>query len=580
VRAIIAEIGGITSHGANLAREYKIPCFNLAGAAKILKEGQKINILPSGKILLKKEMKRKFKPILTTPKVLSKKHGWYLTQTYARSPLESFLEKEGIKITPKVLFGRKLAKYYFDKSGLRWVRDFPMPDKIAKKIIQDEKWFFKKVRERKKLYKRIRKYTRSLVEKLQKKKLDLSKSLAELEKIRKIYIARRPYTALTQHPLDFVEEDFHKLAAFLPKIKRTKLFDAAARTEYAKALARLKNPPPSRQKTIVFPGENLTFIKAEINYRQKLKLSKEIKKYLSKKPKAFQKEFKRYCEAIFLLTKLSDETAYLRQTLGDCLIKILEKIADYLLEKKKISKKEEVLKFSSRPSFKFKGGHEILTKFDLASEKIIFKTIRKIFPKHDILSEEAGYNDFESKKFLWICDPLDGTTNFSMKNPLFAVSIALAAFSKIVFGAVYIPVLKEIFWAKKGGGAYLNNKRIFVSRQKNLRKSFLTYCHGSKDIKNIKRAIRAYNYFKLNAADARQLGSAAAELAWVACGRTEAIMIPGVPVWDVAAGLLLVREAGGVATDWRGKEWNLKSRDILASCGKIHQPVLKVLKKI
>lgn len=343
-KAIIAQAGGLTSHGANLAREYKIPCFNLPRAARILKENKEIEISPSGKILPSLKVKKKLEPVLAKPKISPKKYNWYLTRTYIRSPLESFLEKEGIERTPQILFDQKRkARCYFDESGLRWVKGFPTPDAVAKKIIQEPKWFSKKVRERKKLYQKIKKDTSELVGKIRKNQLSLSDCLRELEKIHRIYIERRPYTALTQHPLDFIEKDFYKLSDFIPLPLKIKLFDRLLRTEYAKALSRLKMPPPIRRKKIIFHSENLIYPKTKINYQERFKLEREIKKLLFKKPKPFQEKFKRYSETIFLLTKLSDETAYLRQILRVCLIKILEKIGNFLIKKGKVDKVENLL---------------------------------------------------------------------------------------------------------------------------------------------------------------------------------------------------------------------------------------------
>lgn len=229
-----------------------------------------------------------------------------------------------------------------------------------------------------------------------------------------------------------------------------------------------------------------------------------------------------------------------------------------------------------RATLKFK--HEIATKTDLGAEKIILNIIKKEFPTHRILSEEAGKN-YKKSDFLWVVDPLDGTTNYSMQNPIFNVSIGLFHQKEIVLGVVYAPLLHELYVAEKNKGTTLNGKKLHVSKTGNFHKSLLTFCHGHRE-KNIKRAIKAYNFFKLKGFDTRQLGSAALEMAFVAAGRTESIMIPGAHPWDVAAGTLLVREAGGKVTDFKGREWNLKSHDMLASNGKIHNQLLKFLKNI
>jgi myo-inositol-1(or 4)-monophosphatase len=229
-----------------------------------------------------------------------------------------------------------------------------------------------------------------------------------------------------------------------------------------------------------------------------------------------------------------------------------------------------------RATLKFK--HEIATQADLGAEKIILSLLRKNFPQHQILSEEAGFVGKKSDYF-WLVDPLDGTTNYSMQNPLWSISIALAYKKEIILGVVYAPLLGELFVAEKGRGATLNGKKIHVSHTSNFHRSLLTFCHGHRE-KDIKRAIRAYNYFKLKGFDTRQLGSAAIETCFVATGRTESIMIPGTHPWDVAAGALIVEEASGKVTDFQDQDWNIGLHDILASNGKVHKELLKFLKKL
>jgi len=230
----------------------------------------------------------------------------------------------------------------------------------------------------------------------------------------------------------------------------------------------------------------------------------------------------------------------------------------------------------NRETVKLKARHEIVTRADLLSEKIILGEIRKNFPEHGILSEETGLSPAKGNEdFLWIIDPLDGTTNFSMHNPLWCVSIALARGREIVLGVVYAPVLEELYAAEKGGGAFRNGEKIKVSARS--RKALHAFCHGRED-KDIKRALKYYRKQKLSGLDCRQMGSAAIELAYVAGGRIESLMIPGANLWDVAAGALLAREAGGKVTDFAGKEWNLESKDILASNGVVHKELLKVIK--
>ena len=225
-----------------------------------------------------------------------------------------------------------------------------------------------------------------------------------------------------------------------------------------------------------------------------------------------------------------------------------------------------------------KSKHEIVTTADKLAEKIILKEIKKNFPTHQILSEESGLTKNKSD-FVWIVDPLDGTTNFSLHNPLFAVSIALTYKNEPILGVVYVPMMNDIYFAIKNNGAYLNNQKLTVSKTNKLENSITTYCHGKK-LSEVKLANKIYNQLKLKGKDCRHLGTAAIELAMVARGLTEAFVIPGAMSWDVAAGALLVREAGGLVTDFNSNDWNSKSKNILASNRKIDQEFLKIIKKI
>ena len=233
----------------------------------------------------------------------------------------------------------------------------------------------------------------------------------------------------------------------------------------------------------------------------------------------------------------------------------------------------------NRANVRMKSKHEVVTPADLAAEKIILKAIKKHFPDHKILSEEAGQIGSDESNYLWVVDPLDGTTNFSMGNPLFSISIALAKNNQIVLGIIYIPFLDELYLAEKGKPTTLNNKKIKVSEKNKISNALLTFCHGN-DEQSIKRAINIHYNFKTAAKDIRQIGSAAIELAWVARGKTEAIIIPGAHSWDVAAGVLLVRQAGGTVTDMLGHEWNLNSEGIIATNKKISDNLIRIVKNI
>jgi myo-inositol-1(or 4)-monophosphatase len=231
----------------------------------------------------------------------------------------------------------------------------------------------------------------------------------------------------------------------------------------------------------------------------------------------------------------------------------------------------------NRADVQLKSRFEILTRADLLSEEIILKEIRKNFPYHHIFSEETGDNKAVSDYF-WIIDPLDGTTNFFMHDPLWAISIAVAYRGELVLGIVYAPVLGEFYLAQKGEGASLNGRPIKVSAIAK-DKVVNLFCHGHNEAA-IKKAVKYYAYQKLHGFDCRQLGSAALELAYVAGGRVESIFIPGADLYDVAAGVLLVKEAGGKVTDLANKEWKIESKDMIASNGKVHGDILGVFKKI
>ncbi|MCX6785658.1 MAG: inositol monophosphatase family protein [Candidatus Komeilibacteria bacterium] len=232
-------------------------------------------------------------------------------------------------------------------------------------------------------------------------------------------------------------------------------------------------------------------------------------------------------------------------------------------------------KFDRSHGLKIKSKDQIQTWVDLAAEKIILAKIKKHFPSHKIFSEEAGSNH-KSSDYYWIIDPLDGTTNYSMHLPAYGVSIGLAYKNEMVLGVTFMPELNELTVAEIGKGAFINNEKIHVSRQNALSKSLLTFCHGSM-VHDIKRAIKLYSRFKIKGFDFRQIGCAVMEFNFVAAGRTEAIMLPGANLYDVAAGELIVKEAGGRVSDFKNKDWNIFSKDILASNGLIHNSVLKII---
>lgn len=225
------------------------------------------------------------------------------------------------------------------------------------------------------------------------------------------------------------------------------------------------------------------------------------------------------------------------------------------------------------------GIHNLVTQYDLLSEKTIVLHIKKKFPHHNILSEEMGEID-NCDKITWIIDPLDGTVNFAHQIPMFAVSIAIQNASEIVSGVIYHPLTDELFVAEKSKGAFLNGKKIKVTNTKKLKDAILatgfSYNFLKGPEKNIKKLINILNF----GLPIRRIGSACLDLAYVAAGRFDGFWESGLGPWDIAAGKLLIEEAGGIITNWDGSSFVLKSKNaILATNPNIFKETLKVLHK-
>lgn len=216
-----------------------------------------------------------------------------------------------------------------------------------------------------------------------------------------------------------------------------------------------------------------------------------------------------------------------------------------------------------------------VTNADLESEKIILSTLREKFPEFSILSEEAGKEDKDSD-YMWVVDPLDGTTNYTIRNPFFDVSIALTYKSEPIVGVVYSPFQDELFYAERGKGARMNDEKIAVSNTDSMEKSIHTFCNASDRGSTLKMA-GIWRRLKLLNPRVRQIGAGALELGYTACGRVDSFMMVKMNPWDVAAGTLLVREAGGRVTDFSGREFDISCRDILASNGRLHDKLLEII---
>jgi myo-inositol-1(or 4)-monophosphatase len=230
-----------------------------------------------------------------------------------------------------------------------------------------------------------------------------------------------------------------------------------------------------------------------------------------------------------------------------------------------------------------KGDIDLVTEADLASERLIIDRIKSHYPRHSILAEESGDSESAnpvsgSSEWKWIVDPLDGTTNFAHAYPCFCVSIALERAGQIEIGVVYDPMRDEMFAAERGGGTTLNGRRILVSAVAELNSAML--CTGFPyDVRERPHFALDFTNFTMAAQAVRRDGSAALDLAYVACGRFDGFWEDGLNPWDVAAGVLLIQEAGGVVTDFSGGPLNIYTPKVLVSNGQIHEQMIRVLKR-
>jgi myo-inositol-1(or 4)-monophosphatase len=220
----------------------------------------------------------------------------------------------------------------------------------------------------------------------------------------------------------------------------------------------------------------------------------------------------------------------------------------------------------------------LVTEIDKKSEALIIEMIRKKYPDHDFLAEESGSHDQKSE-YRWIIDPLDGTLNFTHGVPLYSVSIAVERRGEIIAGVVYEPNLGELFTAEKGKGALLNQKPIRVSKVDRLIESMLVTGFPYTIRDNPDNAVQHFVNMLMKAQGIRRLGSAAVDLAYVACGRFEGFWEVSLNPWDMAAGVLLVQEAGGRFTDFHGSESSVYRKQVLATNGLIHEPLVEILQR-
>jgi len=225
-----------------------------------------------------------------------------------------------------------------------------------------------------------------------------------------------------------------------------------------------------------------------------------------------------------------------------------------------------------------KGPGDFVTASDKKVEKILIDELKNARPNYSILSEEAGEIKKEDE-FKWIIDPIDGTSNFLHGIPHFAISIGLEHKNEIICGIVYDPIKDEMFTAEKGNGAYLNNQRIRVSARSEL-KNCMIFTGGPKhDALDKEKSMEEYNNFSSKIlAPIRKLGSASLDIAYVASGRCDGFWQRNLNYWDFAAGIILVKEAGGFITDFNGENKYIDNKTILVTNGKINSQMMQVLK--
>lgn len=229
-------------------------------------------------------------------------------------------------------------------------------------------------------------------------------------------------------------------------------------------------------------------------------------------------------------------------------------------------------------SYELKGDYDLVTQADHASERLVIERLQAAFPDHAIVAEETGGVSLESD-YRWYVDPLDGTTNFAHGYPMYNVTLALERCGELIAGVIFDPHNQELFAAERGGGAFLNGQRIYVSKVDKIQASLFSTGFPSH---RRHKSINIHFYYQLAMAShgVRRGGSAGLDLAYVACGRLDGFWEFGLKPWDMAAGILLVQEAGGVCSDMRGGAASVHGPHILADNGHIHHEVLELFAEI
>ncbi|MBI4995608.1 MAG: inositol monophosphatase [Rhodocyclales bacterium] len=221
--------------------------------------------------------------------------------------------------------------------------------------------------------------------------------------------------------------------------------------------------------------------------------------------------------------------------------------------------------------------NDFVTEIDKAAEAAIIETLREAYPKHAILAEESGHSGDEDSEYQWIIDPLDGTTNFIHGFPQYAVSIAQTHKGVLAHAVIYDPSRNELFTASKGAGAFLNDKRIRVSKRVKLDDALLGTGFPYRMFDHVDAYLAIFKEMTRRTAGVRRPGAASLDLAYVACGRLDGFWEFGLSPWDMAAGALLISEAGGLVGDLAGESDYLATGNIIAGTPKVFSQILQVV---
>jgi len=256
-------------------------------------------------------------------------------------------------------------------------------------------------------------------------------------------------------------------------------------------------------------------------------------------------------------------------------------VKSFLYEVLEIAKKVGQIQLNGLPerrTIHYKSEIDLVTEVDKECEEILVNFIKTKFPDHDIITEETKFK-LKGSPYCWLIDPLDGTTNYAHGYPVFCVSLALQYEGEVVLGVVYDPTRDELFWAQEGEGAYLNGKKIRVSDVKKLSESLLATGFPYDLKRDPANNLDHFVNMIFEAQAIRRDGSAALNLCYVASGRFDGFWELKLKPWDVAAGALIVKEAGGMVSDFEGNPFDPFHLEVVASNGHIHEQMLSVLKR-